>query len=516
MRIITALLGNKLSIVLIPTVLALCIAAHPAHAQQIGISNGTLSWSVMQTTGNCGTQGTFPLFRYSSFQFTYGSEVYPLSGITVWQGTSNLPGCPGPEPGPIYMSLSAFGSSCEVVFQSASNGGGSGSTTGCTFPSVSGYINPKYVVLNVYYVVPGSQSSSSYCNIATVGSTNQITNTLSSAFQNSLKVAVTGDILGFSKGSVTSTVSDKYTQSTSNSNSVVVTTSSQYCQKLPGIKDDYVPNNHDYDIIAVWVNPLVLLNMQQNPDGTVAFVQWNGYGFNTTDQAAMDVVQIYAGCLNGDFPTGPGTDCANNLAPLQRTWDTTTVWPAGGGPALTSQDLANILAADPFGMCTVSASVPPGSYPANNCSTSPDPSRFTITGTQGIQYQQPLSGGQPSTVQYTQGYTVSNTQSQSYTSGNSTTFGIETTFAGTPFDTGVSLTIGSSQTFATTTISNSSLATTNQTTLSTSITGPACVVSGNSCAPLYPSSADPGPTQFNVYEDTVYGTFLYYPVNWVN
>jgi len=46
------------------------------------------------------------------------------------------------------------------------------------------------------------------------------------------------------------------------------------------------------------------------------------------------------------------------------------------------------------------------------------------------------------------------------------------------------------------------------------VTGPPCVVSGSSCNPAYPSTADPGPTQFDVYEDTLYGAFLLHPANW--
>jgi hypothetical protein len=41
-----------------------------------------------------------------------------------------------------------------------------------------------------------------------------------------------------------------------------------------------------------------------------------------------------------------------------------------------------------------------------------------------------------------------------------------------------------------------------------SVTGPPCVVSGSGCNPVYT-----GPTEFEVFQDNVYNTFMYYPVN---
>jgi hypothetical protein len=377
-----------------------------------------------------------------------------------------------------------------------------------------GYINPKYMVMGIYYVVPGSQSYAKYCSNTSVGTTNSITNTFTSSYQNSISIKASASIPGFLNGSVTQTTSATYTQSSSIGNSVAVTQSSSLCNQSPGPTNSYQGNNHDYDLILVWVNPVVTLDYYEDAGGTIHGIQWSGFGFNERDQPAMEVDQIYVGCLNGDLPTGPGTPCASNLAPLQRSWDTDTTWPSGQGPALNSQDLANVLAADPFGTCTPDANVPPSSYPTDNCTLSPQPARFTITDNENVTFQQPIPGAQPTTTQYTLGYTVANTQSNGYTTTNSSTFGVESQFQSSGFIVAVTETIGSSQTLTTKTETNQSLTTSNGTTMTVSVTGPPCVVSGASCNPLYPSSAAPGPTQFDVYEDTQYGTFFLYPTTW--
>lgn len=218
----------------------------------------------------------------------------------------------------------------------------------------------------------------------------------------------------------------------------------------------------------------------------------------------MDVYPAYVGCLNGDF-----SGC--NLAPLGRAWDTGETWPTGQGPALTAQDYANLLAVDPFAHCE------PTTPLTHECPTTPDPDRFTITDNQTVSYFQPPPGAQPITTTYSLGYSLSNTQGRSYTLTNSTTFGVESEFSGGHiFGNAVSITIGSSQTFTTVIESDQSLTTVNATTSTATITGPPCNVSLGVCTPTYPSISNPGPTQFNIYEDTLYGTFLYYPANWQN
>jgi sugar lactone lactonase YvrE len=380
---------------------------------------------------------------------------------------------------------------------------------------ISGYINPKYIVLGIYYVVPGATSFSEYCDTTTVGATNSITNTFTSSYQNTLSVNLTAQLTGWLKGSKTSSTSNTNTQSSSSGSSVTVSQSSSLCNKPAGPTDWYEANNHDYDLILVWTNPVVLIDFLEGATGTIEETQWNGYGFNQLDQPAMEVDQIYVGCLNGDLSTANGTSCADNLAPLQRTWDTDETWPSGEGPALTSQDLANILAQDPFGMCTPDANISPLSYPADNCTNlTPQSNRFTITDNEDVDYGQPIPGGGQNTSIYTLSYSIANSESEGYTTTNSTMYGVEQEWTGSAFSTDLSVTAGNSQTYTISTQTNQSLTTTDSSSTEASVTQPPCNVVSGVCDPLYPSAAAPGPTEFDVYEDTQYGTFLYYPANW--
>ncbi len=373
-----------------------------------------------------------------------------------------------------------------------------------TYIPVSGYINPKYLIIGVDYVTPGASSYTQYCNNTTVSNTNSIINTFTTAYQQGVSVNLTESFIGgWLSGSSTQSESTTYTQSTKTTNAVTVSQSTSLCEQIHGATNNYQPNNHDYDIIWLWLNPVALLTFQETQSGTIVATQWNGWGFNAKDQPAMDVFPVYVGCLNGDL-----SGC--NLSELSRTWDNDESWPSGQGPALTSQDYATILASDPFSGCE------PHTPLTQECSVTPAANRFTIADPSNIQYLQPPVGAGQITTIYTLNYTISNMQSRNYTITNQTVFGVESVFKAGAFGTGVTITMNSSQTFTTTVETDQSLTTTNSTTTTASITGPPCTVSGNSCSPTYPSTADPGPTEFDVYEDTLYGTFLYYPANWQN
>lgn len=498
--------------------LACAFSARVAGATTISVSGGgTLTYTVTSTAEQCyilgGNYHTTPytLWTFTSFTYSAGGQNYSWSSTATY---NNSPGSgpgyasdcmtPGANPSPLALTYAGSTGSCTINFYAGYGGSGSASLSRC---SVSGYINPKYIVLGVTYVPPGSKSYVEYCKNTSVSSTNSIISTFLSSFQQSTSTSVSSNfsILGFLSGSQTSTSSQNYSQSQSSkyTNTVSISQTTSLCSEMLGASNDYQPNNHDYDIIWVWLNPVVLLSFTESPSGTVTAIQWNGYGYNAHDEQAMEVYPAYVGCLNGDLK-----GC--NLTPLSRTWDSDETWPTGQGPALTATDYANILKADPFSQCG------PTTKPTNECSITPDPGRFTITDNQDISYFQPPVGAQPLTTIYSLTYSVAGTQSQGYTTSNSATFGVESNWKLSAFGAAISQTTSSSQTFTTTFEVDNSLTTTNGTSSTASVTEPACVVSGNACSPTYPSVSNPGPTEFLVYEDNLYGTFLFYPANWMN
>ena len=74
-------------------------------------------------------------------------------------------------------------------------------------PSVSGYINPKYLIVGVTYAPPGASSYVQYCDNTTVSATNSITNTFSSSYQAGVKVAISAGLFGWANGTTTASSS---------------------------------------------------------------------------------------------------------------------------------------------------------------------------------------------------------------------------------------------------------------------------------------------------------------------
>jgi hypothetical protein len=261
--------------------------------------------------------------------------------------------------------------------------------------------------------------------------------------------------------------------------------------------------DHDYDVIWVWLNPVTLFTLENG-----GVVQWNGYGYSTLDQNAMDVIGVYAGCLNGDLSQ---TSCNSEYqTAFARTWAAGEVWPSGQGPGLTSTDLQNILATDPYGSCNSTSPIGSSACP------SPDPTRFTLTLNQDMQYQQPPPGGEPFTISYTESYTNTSTQAQGATYKFEQMFGVETTYSSKVFGVGFQLTLSESQTFTWMNSWNNQMTSSTTSTAQASITGPPCNVLNNNCSPIYPPAS---PTYgqaigFDLYQDSLFGTFLLVPTQY--
>ena len=147
-------------------------------------------------------------------------------------------------------------------------------------PTVKGWVNPKYVIVGVSYAPPGSQSSVSYTNSITQGNTTTISDSASSG--SSLAVSLTNTISGQfviagGKTSYTASSTSTYNQGSMGSNSVTLTKSSAFSESPQAVQDSNNPVNHNYDVIYLWLNPL--LNFTVDPSHP-AQVVWNGYGYD--------------------------------------------------------------------------------------------------------------------------------------------------------------------------------------------------------------------------------------------
>lgn len=336
---------------------------------------------------------------------------------------------------------------------------------------VTGVIHLKYKILGVDYAPPGAHSNVTYnANMLRGSSTDT-----SQAYKNDVSVSTSvgggGSFFGIFGGKNTTTASTSYSQQTDTSTSISISTTATIIDTIPGPLSSAVGVDHDYDIVWVWVNPSLELSLN-----TSTSIQWNGYAYDAEDDSnEMEVIPLYVSYLKN-----PASIPSNIAVRLARSWDTTGL----GG--LTSADYATILTADPFAS---------GSYNPNTDTGH----RFDIQGGQTFSYTPPPAGGQPITQSYSVASQTTSTQGQgaqhSYSAGYSYDANYSVNFFGE-----LSADLKVADTFTSTSTWSSKVMSGTGQTASLSIVGPAS------------SDNYTGPTQFQVWRDNVYGSFMFYPV----
>jgi len=236
----------------------------------------------------------------------------------------------------------------------------------------SGYVNPKYIVIGVFYAPPGTQSNLVYTGDIVAGSNSTLVSSFTGAVVPSVSLSSGTGIPGLLNGAASPSVSKNYSQSSA-SNFISINQTASLPVVIQGFIDPVNGVDHNEDLIYVWLNPVALFTVSTASDGTKQIVS-NGYGFDIADQTVandMDVLQIPLGCLNGYFAANvPSLEaqCENLATTYARTWAPNNL--DGTGPGLTAADLANIAAADPFSNASYVPGIAPGIY------TTPD-GRFT-------------------------------------------------------------------------------------------------------------------------------------------
>jgi hypothetical protein len=463
----------------------------------IPAGSGTLSYTISTNSTGCGGV-TESLHVYNNFSYKDPSGTnWPFSGdsVTASPGNANCDGYVDPYP----LVLQA-GSS--IVDFYGTQAGGNGSAT-VTPTNVTGFINPKFVIVGVTYAPPGPSSNVTYTNSTFVGNTTTTTGSFTN--DNSLTVSVTNGIGAWTPGSngfgvkITGTDSTDYIQGSNTSSTVTISKQTSVSDKTNGTGNAFAPVNHDYDTIWLWLNPLMIYTINPNDP---SFLQWNGYGFDNNDVNGMDIFGVEVGWLNGDFGVNSSIQTV-----LARGWVSSNepgmIWPAGEGPGLTSTDIANILRADPF---TSGSYVLPSPLPSTSADGRftqipypPNPVNYTQAG---------LGNGGGTTTMYNAVYTNTSSvgQGSSYTFKEA--FGTEEQFAGGTFLNHFSVDVKQTDTLTWTNSWQNTLTTTTTLTDALSVTGPGCPQTSPPCVPAYS-----GPGEFIVYQDNLYGTFMFYPGN---
>lgn len=367
--------------------------------------------------------------------------------------------------------------------------------TGGTDAAVQGYINPKYMIVGITYAPPGSQSYVQYTDTSAIGNTTGISSSLMDQTSLSISVGGSAGIQGYFEGSATGTYTHTYGQTSSSSNTVTIMQTTGVSDLTRGPTNSFAGLDHDLDVIWLWLNPVLPFSF---PPSNPLALTWNGYGYDASDPAGpFDIYPVSVGWLNGDIPVP--SDVA---AVLARTWASGLVWAPGTGPGLTGPgpgtDFANIVEADPFWQCTPA--------PAN-CPTTVDPTRFTLSDNQPAWYQQAAVGGQPYTYGYNYQYSNTSMQGQMTSTTDSQAFGLDVSFSVGSMFNKITTDFKDTHTLTWTTSVNTSVTHTTSTVATASITGPTCTVVNGACSPVYN-----GPSEFGIYQDNQYGTFMFFPI----
>jgi hypothetical protein len=448
--------------------LAACLGVGLARAQQqeyinFGSGEGTLEYTVTYTSGPCGQYWTYQEWQFTSLVYVdpNGNNV-GLGGGGAYYSSTGSPqqGCP---PSGAYPAQINYGSATAGFVINWFPGQGQGSAN----VAFTGSVNPNYEVAGAFYAPPGSKSYADYSQTTMVGAST----TMSSSFQSSVSQSVTYGYTGgsiFGTSSYSNTAGSSLSQQQDSSSSIDISYQKTQGYKILGPSSDLLGLYHPADQLAVWLNPVANLNL------TPGAVDWTSYSWDGRDPA-HNIEIVYLTVYELENPS-----YFQNEDPTTWGYVEKTAWNPSGG--LTDTDFSNIAAQDPY----------------SNASPAPDTTRYQgpVNGST-IPYKCPgCPSCQPSTWYWNTNYQVTNTQGQGAQWSYSLNFGISATYQ--IFGGLFSADLKSSDTLSWTSKWSSTETQKVTQAATVSITGPA-------------SCSYTGPTEFNMYQDNVYGTYMFYP-----
>lgn len=433
----------------------------------LSLNGGTLSWTATYSTPTCGQYpnlSQFDQYNYTNFVYTYnypstfnaGEEIpvtINLIGSTGYiYNSPGPPYCPsnGPQPAsgtPLMDSTNFY----RVSFMPTADGNGTASMESFA----EGGVGPSFVILATIYAPPNPGGTNAF-GPSYVDYTNTTELGTATTFVNSFQQAYTYTASGGAFG-IGSSLSSGYSQKNESSNAISVNQTTSLSNKYPGLEPaETVGLNHDNDIILLWINPAINCTDEQAwtvvpiPAAVQCLVYDPKMAPGDPDDPEMDIVQLPIGWLDGDYPMNQ--DVQNILS----------------AHGITSADYPTLLAADPYESCQDSISC--------------------VQNTVGL--DAPLGNS----VQYSAVYEKTSTNGEDVTDSHTLSY---TLSGGSSFENIWNMTIKNQYTL---TWTNEWSATT------TADVGQTATITINE-----PSGNYSGPTQFAVYKDNVYGTFMSYP-----
>ncbi len=469
---------NRNQILALVVLATLIGVASPTTAQSLPVGGGTLTWTVSSNSGPC-QNGYATTYYLTNFQFNYtftspqGTQInqnVALLGNETYIVSPGGQGCPPPGPQPSTGAPLVDGAGFyRVLFTPSSAYAGTAQMEGFNI----GTVDPSYVVTGVIYAPPGSgtaqnQSYVDYTNTTEVGTNTSISNSFSQSDEFSVSGAAFGQSLSLASGE---------TQEEDGSSGIAINQTKSVSDKYPGLYPAMTPGlNHDNDIILLWLNASMDCENEESwqpiPGAKTWPAQTNCILYDTAgapgdpDDPLMDPVQLAVGWLNGDYTMD--SDTQNILA----------------NHGITSADYQDILNADPYSSCKASTSC------VQNIGVSS--TRFTLATYPGIFPFEDLGSQQ----EYNATYASTNTQGQGASDVHA-----------------ISFSVGGSGAFLgilNTTLKNQETLTWTNKWSETTTTMVGQTAQINIAEPS-PSGGYDGPSQFEVYQDNVYGNFMCYP-----
>jgi hypothetical protein len=214
-------------------------------------------------------------------------------------------------------------------------------------------------------------------------------------------------------------------------------------------------------------------------------LQLSDYYFDLADPCAcQDIVYLpVSQLLNPSTITN-----TNTLQTLARTWSPNLS--DGSSPGLTNADLADIAKADPFS--NPSYVFTKKTYADGTCSTD---GRFCLNAAGQISYQPEAS---PIAQSWSQNYVVTATEGRTTIDTHQVGYGVDADFsAGFLAWFNVDLKVSHTLTWQN-----------KWSTLNTQVSG-----QSGSGSVKGPPLGYTGPTEYDIYQDNIYGTFMFYPTN---
>src|SRR5258708_13941434 len=176
-------------------------------------------------------------------------------------------------------------------------------------------VRPKYVVVSVIYAPPGQFSNVNYGTSTMMGvktqfdhSFTQGTTTSTSASFGSLHIPKDGGAP--SAPTFGGESSESFTQALTSSSSFSVNKTTTSGIVVLGPADSTQGINHDYDVILVWVNPVINVTLT-GPDS----LEWTGFSFDGKYPAKeVDIVPAYVAWRKNPpiMPSASATALARN------------------------------------------------------------------------------------------------------------------------------------------------------------------------------------------------------------